>query len=124
MVHGCNSQAHPYHHTTNAAGTDVPTQSQGLGIVNVFLHVHTHLCMCAQVCAYKCKIRLHIFFRYIYIITYRSEVWNRGMERILQGGMERGYGTGMNGGMERVWSRSLFRTSYFDLHPYNSKSIN
>ena len=31
----------------------------------------------------------------------------------------RGYGTGVwNGGMERVWSRSLFRTSYFDLHPY------
>ena len=31
----------------------------------------------------------------------------------------RRYGTGVwNGGMERVWSRSLFRTSYFDLHPY------
>ena len=30
----------------------------------------------------------------------------------------RRYGTGVwNGGMERVWSRSLFRTSYFDLHP-------
>ena len=29
----------------------------------------------------------------------------------------RRYGTGVwNGGMERVWSRSLFRTSYFDLH--------
>ena len=27
--------------------------------------------------------------------TYGSEVWNRGMERILQGGMERGYGTGV-----------------------------
>ena len=26
---------------------------------------------------------------------YGSEVWNRGMERILQGGMERGYGTGV-----------------------------
>ena len=99
-----NSQAHPYHHTTNAAGTDLPTQSQGLGIVNLFLHVHTHVCMCAQVCAYKCKIRLHIFrciyiyintYIYIYIITYGSEVWNRGMERILQGGMERGYGTGV-----------------------------
>ena len=76
--------------------------------------------MCAQVCAYKCRIRLRIFrCIYIYIITYGSEVWNRGMERILQGGMERGYGTGVwNGGMERVWSRSLFRTSYFDLHPY------
>ena len=24
-----SSQAHPYHHTTNAAGTDLPTQSQG-----------------------------------------------------------------------------------------------
>ena len=24
-----------------------------------------------------------------------TEVWNRGMERILQGGMERGYGTGV-----------------------------
>ena len=108
-----NSQAHPYHHTTNAAGTDLTTQSQGLGIVNLFLHVHTHVCMCAQVCAYKCKIRLHIFrciyiyintYIYIYIntyiynnyiITYGSEVWNRGMERILQGGMERGYGTGV-----------------------------
>ena len=108
-----NSQAHPYHHTTNAAGTDLTTQSQGLGIVNLFLHVHTHVCMCAQVCAYKCKIRLHIFrciyiyintyiyiYKYIYIynnyiITYGSEVWNRGMERILQGGMERGYGTGV-----------------------------
>ena len=91
-----NSQAHPYHHTTNAAGTDLPTQSQGSGIVNLFLHVHTHVCMCAQVCAYKCKIRLHIFrCIYIYIITYGSEVWNRGMERILQGGMERGYGTGV-----------------------------
>ena len=32
----------------------------------------------------------------------------------------RRYGTGVwNGGMERVWSRSLFRTSYFDLHPYD-----
>ena len=31
----------------------------------------------------------------------------------------RRYGTGVwNGGMERVWSRSLFRTSYFDVHPY------
>ena len=31
----------------------------------------------------------------------------------------RTYGTGVwNGGMERVWSRSLFRTSYFDLPPY------
>ena len=31
----------------------------------------------------------------------------------------RRYGTGVwNGGMERVWSRSLFRTSYFDLLPY------
>ena len=31
----------------------------------------------------------------------------------------RRYGTGVwNGGMERVWSRSLFRTSYFDLPPY------
>ena len=39
---------------------------------------------------------------------YGTEVWNRGMERILQGGMERG------------WSRSLFRTSYFDLPPYIS----
>ena len=62
-----NSQAHPYHHTTNAAGTDLTTQSQGLGIVNLFLHVHTHVCMCAQVCAYKCKIRLHISGVYIYI---------------------------------------------------------
>ena len=45
------------------------------------------------------------------IITYESEVWNRGMEWILQTGMERGYGTGVwNGGMERVWSRNLFRT--------------
>jgi len=26
---------------------------------------------------------------------YGTEVWNRGMERILQGGMERGYGTGV-----------------------------
>ena len=31
----------------------------------------------------------------------------------------RRYGTGVwIGGMEWVWSRSLFRTSYFDLHPY------
>ena len=31
----------------------------------------------------------------------------------------RRYGTGVwNEGMERVWSRSLFRTSYFDLPPY------
>ena len=29
------------------------------------------------------------------------------------------YGTEVwNGGMERVWSRTLFRTLYFDLHPY------
>ena len=39
--------------------------------------------------------------------------------------MEQRYGTDpskevWNGGMERVWSRSLFRTSYFDLHPYRS----
>ena len=47
---------------------------------------------------------MHIYittyiYKYIYnnnyIITYGSEVWNRGMERILQGGMERGYGTGV-----------------------------
>ena len=36
-----------------------------------------------------------IYILYIYIITYGSDVWNRGMERILQGGMERGYGTGV-----------------------------
>ena len=39
-------------------------------------------------------------FNYIYIITYGSEVWNRGMEQRYgtdpsQGGMERGYGTGV-----------------------------
>ena len=34
-------------------------------------------------------------YKYIHIITYGSEVWNRGMERILQTGMERGYGTGV-----------------------------
>ena len=123
-----NSQAHPYHHTTNAAGTDLPTQSQGLGIVNLFLHVHTHVCMCAQVCAYKCKIRLHIF-RCIYINTYiyiyntyiyiYHNGWIRGMEQRYGTDPSRRYGTGVwNGGMERVWSRSLFRTSYFDLHPY------
>ena len=29
------------------------------------------------------------------------------------------YGTEVwNGGMERVWSRTLFRTLYFDLQPY------
>ena len=29
------------------------------------------------------------------------------------------YGTEVwNGGMERVWSRTLFRTLYFDSHPY------
>ena len=43
------SEAHPYHHTTQ------PTQSRGLGIVNVFLHVCAHVCMCAHVCAYKRK---------------------------------------------------------------------
>ena len=32
-----SSQAHPYHHTTNAAGTDLPTQSQGLGIAKRIL---------------------------------------------------------------------------------------
>ena len=33
--------------------------------------------------------------------------------------MDQKYGTEVwNGGMERVWSRSLFRTSYFDLPPY------
>ena len=31
----------------------------------------------------------------ICIITYGSKVWNRGVERILQTGMERGYGTGV-----------------------------
>ena len=36
---------------------------------------------------------------------YKTEVWNKGIERILQGGIE------------RPWSRSLFRTSYFDLPP-------
>ena len=45
-------------------------------------------------------IYLHIYsYIYIYIYTckkqrYGTEVWNRGMERILQAGMERGYGTG------------------------------
>ena len=33
------------------------------------------------------------------------------------------YGTGVwNGGMERVWSRTLFRTLYFDLHPYEQQA--
>ena len=54
-----------------------------------------------------------------YIITYGSEVWNRGMEQRYGTDPSRRYGTGVwNGGMERVWSRSLFRTSYFDLPPY------
>ena len=30
---------------------------------------------------------------------YGTEVWNRGMERILQGGTERGYGTGYGTGV-------------------------
>ena len=50
---------------------------------------------------------------------YGSEVWSKGMERILQTGMERGYGTGVwNGGMERVWFRTLFQTLYFELDWY------
>ena len=35
----------------------------------------------------------------------------------------RRYGTGVwNGGMERVWSRSLFRTSYFDLRTVRERA--
>ena len=50
---------------------------------------------------------------------YGTEVWNRGMEQRYGTDPSRRYGTGVwNGGMERVWSRSLFRTSYFDLPPY------
>ena len=59
---------------------------------------------------------------YIYIITYGSEVWKRGMEQRYGTDPSRRYGTGVwNGGMERVWSRSLFRTSYFDLPPYGHR---
>ena len=50
---------------------------------------------------------------------YGIEVWNRGMEQRYGTDPSKRYGTGVwNGGMERMWSRSLFRTSYFDLHPY------
>ena len=46
---------------------------------------------------------------------YGTEVWNDPSRR---------YGTGVwNGGMERVWSRSLFRTSYFDLPPNNIYTV-
>ena len=45
-------------------------------------------------------------------------VWIRGMEQRYGTDPSRRYGTGVwNGGMEQVWSRSLFRTSYFDLPP-------
>ena len=64
---------------------------------------------------------------YIYIYVHRNikiyiyiyyNVWIRGMEQRYGTDPSRRYGTGVwNGGMERVWSRSLFRTSYFDLHP-------
>ena len=47
-------------------------------------------CTYSDVYIYK-----YIYIYNNYIITYGSEVWNRGMERILQGGMERGYGTGV-----------------------------
>ena len=46
-----------------------------------------------------------------YIITYGSEVWNRGMEQRYGTDPSNRYGTEVwNGGMERVWSRTLFRT--------------
>ena len=59
---------------------------------------------------------------YIYIyINYNVRI--RGMEQRYGTDPSRRYGTGVwNGGMERVWSRSLFRTSYFDLHPNINRS--
>ena len=41
--------------------------------IYIYMYIHMHMC----------------------VKTYGSEVWNRGMERILQTGMERGYGTGV-----------------------------
>ena len=39
---------------------------------------------------------------------YGTEVWNRGMERIRQTGMERRYGTEVwNGGMERGYGTGV-----------------
>ena len=70
---------------------------------SVLMHVHTH------------EIRLHTFER-----TY-SKIWIRGMEQRYGTDPSNRYGTEVwNGGMERVWSRTLFRTLYFDLHPYVS----
>ena len=64
-------------------------------------------------------IHNYIIYIYIIIIYIYYNVWIRGMEQRYGTDPSRGYGTGVwNGGMERVRSRSLFRTSYFDLHPY------
>ena len=63
----------------------------------LYIYIHTKLYIHKIIYIYiiKSYIYIHTYIIYIYIITYGSEVWNRGMERILQGGMERGYGTGV-----------------------------
>ena len=57
---------------------------------------------------------------YVYVYIYIDHnVWIRGMEQRYGTDPSNRYGTGVwNGDMERVWSRTLFRTFYFDLHPY------
>ena len=86
--------------------------------------------MCPQICACKCKIRLHIFKNiyiyisvFVYIYIYHN-VWIRGMEQRYGTDPSNRYGTGVwNGGMERVWSRTLFRILYFDLHLYMGDAL-
>ena len=52
-------------------------------------------------------------------IMYHNNVWIGDMEQRYGTDPSNRYGTGVwNGGMEWVWSRTLFRTLYFDLHPY------
>ena len=61
-------------------------------LYHIYIYIYLHI---IYIYTY---IYIYIYtyiYIYMYIITYGSEVWNRGMERILQGGMERGYGTGV-----------------------------
>ena len=59
---------------------DIPLETLDFGIVAP--PVGTPWYVCIYIDMYRCK----------------TEVWNRGMERILQAGMERGYGTGVCNG--------------------------
>ena len=56
--------------TLSGAGTNLPQVEREGGLQAIHSETaSTHVCTCARICAYKCKIRLHII-KYIYIYLY------------------------------------------------------